>query len=518
MGYGTALTFKTITTDKVSEAENYVRNDLNEDLNAQPEIAKILHDENVLALFFGPFVSDRKRFKFYFGEKTLIQQFVAHTIRIVDTPNINDGLGHFAQKMTAKKKLVFQTKMYALNDGRRFFTDGVTGQSSNNIEVCLINTRGKKSMNIDDQRNNLFKKLENIINDFEEKNKIKRVREIKKDFLDVNGSSYDDIKGAVWCCFCHENNLNALVKLYFNRSSTGGRWVLSNLLKHLNNHHLLCKSTQKSEQSTLLKLKVEPCESIHQQMIQPRNFEENSFFENLRDQFSTQMTIQCIKMKNAVLLNDESVAIFEFKKDELKETLEICSIQPDGDCLYASITHQLFQIEINSMRHKQLTAELKKKVLEHIKNNISAFELHLKSRVTEYKEENEIVNLNEEYQYFLDCRLSNRLSWGGSETIKAVTELYKVNILVVDENGSCSLGNHYNCNYSSEYNRSIILLYKDLMSSNVSKNIPNHYDTVVGISDSAIEQFTSEAAKAEHMYQSMINQDNNSAYVVEDSE
>lgn len=266
--------------------------------------------------------------------------------------------------------------------------------------------------------------------------------------------------------------------------------------------------------STLLALKVEPCTSNGPIMKPILSAERMPFITDCTDQLSTQMSLQCIKMVNATLLNKELVIYFRMKGDQIKKAMKICNISPDGDCLFAAIVHQLNGEKIDSVSHKNSTAALKKEVIEYIKDNINTFEQFLKGRVLEYKSEKEIKDINVEFLAFLDDRLPKGLSWGGGETMKAVTKLHKVNIVVLNEDDGCKLGYRYN----SEYNRSIILSYRDYNDGNGPKKTANHYDSVVEISEGALEKFTREAAEAECKYQSLTNKPQDSPYIIDDSD
>lgn len=116
LGYGSALTFKSITDSEITEIENYVRNDLHGDLEARYDLAEELENGELLALLFGHFNKDRSRFKFYFGEKKLIREFVLYTKTVVDSPNVNAGLEYFAKKITAKKTFAFQSAMFCIKN------------------------------------------------------------------------------------------------------------------------------------------------------------------------------------------------------------------------------------------------------------------------------------------------------------------------------------------------------------------------------------------------------------------
>lgn len=467
-----------------------------------------MSDDTILALFFGPFTKDKSRFKFYFGEKKLIKELVEHTRNVVDTPNLNAGLGHFLQKMTVKKNMSFSNSTRCIN-GSFFFIDRISFNTmSNGIESN--NARNKKIINIDEQKNILFVKAKTAANKFERENKVKQVRTFEEDFVNVNGSCFDDIKAMVHCSFCDEENSNEGVRLFFKQTSNGGHWVLSNLLKHFNLHH----GVNSSSKSKLIELKVEPITPKNHQIKQIVQNEADVFpSDDFADLLFTQMSVQQIKMVNASLLNNEDLSNLKFKKILREGVVKICNIKADGDCLFAAITHQLHYVKCDSSSHEKSTSKIKLSVIEYIKKNIESFENYLKGRVLAYKKISEIKNMHEEFLDFLNIRLPNRTSWGGTETMKAVSELYKVNIVVIDEDGSCYLGYRHN----PMYDRLIMLSFRQYANNSAANSIPNHYDSIVEISDAVLKHFSDQASKAEQKYQRLTNK-SDEICIIEDSE
>lgn len=196
-----------------------MKNQLLEDLKLRFNIVDQLKDEEFLALFFGAFVKDIKRLKIYFGDRKLIRELVLHTKNVVDTPKVNDGLKHFARKMTAKQITSFRTAVHCM-DKNCFFVDRVTATSSPNIGQCSFGneieskqSQNENNINIKAQKDSIYKKALKTVQKFEKENDVKRLREFTYNFVKANGSNYDNIKGSVSCCFCHENSQNERVKI-----------------------------------------------------------------------------------------------------------------------------------------------------------------------------------------------------------------------------------------------------------------------------------------------------------------
>lgn len=86
-----------------------------------------------------------------------------------------------------------------------------------------------------------------------------------------------------------------------------------------------------------------------------------------------------------------------------------------------------------------------------------------------------VNNLEQECKVYLNYCLTKSGCWGGSETIKAVSRLYKVHVIIFNEYGPCYLVDGFN----SDYERSIILWYRLAHAETESQR--NHYDSVINI-------------------------------------
>lgn len=76
-------------------------------------------------------------------------------------------------------------------------------------------------------------------------------------------------------------------------------------------------------------------------------------------------------------------------------------------------------------------------VVEYIlaPNNFEDFRFILQDRVYETKSSDQITDMDEECKSYVRNVLSKNGKWGGTEIIKAVSEIYGVNIIVFKENG-----------------------------------------------------------------------------------
>lgn len=154
-------------------------------------------------------------------------------------------------------------------------------------------------------------------------------------------------------------------------------------------------------------------------------------------------------------------------------------ISGDGNCLFASIVHQIYHYPTDSREHKVATKQLRADVVAHIllPENFDAFLFTLKDRVYDIKTKHEIIDMNTECKNYVQNILSKNGVWGGHETIIAASRIYRKNIVTFDESGSYYTANNKN----SMYDGTIALAYRIGHYDNTGKPIRNHYNSVSDI-------------------------------------
>lgn len=196
---------------------------------------------------------------------------------------------------------------------------------------------------------------------------------------------------------------------------------------------------------------------------------ETSQSTSLNEQLQHQITLQTIKMSNAAAMNEEKIV----KVANIKFHVDIGSISPNGNCLFSSIAHQLYQVVLKSAEHERLTSKLREDVVDHIKANISDYVSCLKPRLPKPKK-NASTDFNMQCVNFLNKGLSMDGFWGGTETVKAISELFKVNIATVTMDGMCSMV----FPFTPESSRTLLILYRNR----------SHYDSIISLSDVNIKK------------------------------
>lgn len=184
-----------------------------------------------------------------------------------------------------------------------------------------------------------------------------------------------------------------------------------------------------------------------------------------------QIASQINDMMTAVLTNgdDENTKAFQLKRDSgTYHHLSVANILGDGNCLFAAVAHQLFKYAINCTNHKKAIKQLRAKVVEYILANFPPFEFILKDRIYELKAASEISDITTECKSYVRDVLSRNGEYGGFETIQALSEIYKINIITFLEDDTFSFHNKENV-----CNKTIALAYR--FGYEQGQRVRNHY-------------------------------------------
>lgn len=195
------------------------------------------------------------------------------------------------------------------------------------------------------------------------------------------------------------------------------------------------------------------------------------------DQLFTQLTSQLTKLLATVLNKENKTNCVQiaFSIDKSPRKINIALIPGDGSCLFGALAHQLFMHKIGSPEHIEATKKLRKDVIEHIlkPENFPSFEHHLKNRVYDIKNRNQITNMTTECKIFVRHVLSKHKTFGGVETMYAVSDLYSTNVIVFSEDGVCTKYKKAD----QTYDRSIAIAHCYRLNENGEK-IRMHFDSI----------------------------------------
>lgn len=148
-------------------------------------------------------------------------------------------------------------------------------------------------------------------------------------------------------------------------------------------------------------------------------------------------------------------------------------IPGDGHCLFAALVNQYHRYDIREQCHADEIINLRRTVVNHIRNNDDRYQPCLRQLITEAglsrgKDTERAI------QEFLH-RLEHEREWGGEESIAATSEVFNCRIDVYHEEGPI-----IKYNEPGVVNRTLRIAYR--IAGSRSRNVMrNHYDSVVQI-------------------------------------
>lgn len=471
------MSFKNITDDDIKYCEEEIRKigaSIEIQLNdTQDESADMNceKDEQYLVQTFGTFSENPSKFRFQRGELSLIKQLVEHVKEIVDGNGMNTGLERFKYKDIRPRKA----------RSKRAQADVHPNTKRYNVANSHANVMQTRENEPDELKANLFCRIKMCLDNYQAGIDVELLSE---NIVDIQIDN-NKVTAKVDCVLCENKKPK---KIYYDCVS--GNWVITNFQKHLKtSHHLRAVVRDFRRQKLDVEIvnntdnedeKAENISSVNLISVDNRNKIDlrvsgnNTIkIENDDNWLYDQLAAQINTVMSAVFTNGEEEDIMAL---ELKKTiihLSVAKILGDGNCLFAAIVHQLWQYPINSKQHKEAMKQLRSKVVEYILANYESFEFNLKDRVYELKHASQITNMTAECKSYVKNVLSRDGEYGGFETIKAVSEMFLVNILTFVEDGECSF-----YNTKKIYNKTIAIAWRNGFVQSDGVQIRNHYDSV----------------------------------------
>lgn len=512
-GFRDSLTFQHVDDTQINSVENFIKSKLPTILpnwKTQNENIQALKDED----FFGPVhVFDPSQFEFSPGDRMQINHianYVREKISVAGAEYFNPN----KNKSTSMKS----KKLVGNHFGQKFAAPIGPTQSIDTTQT---------------DRKTLFEKSVK----FMKKRGIsaKKTDEFTESMVSIE-SGRNGVEGNIQCILC--KNLpsgHEPIKVQSNMKDSKLYWTFSNFGRHLNTHfkgrrttkpaisddennsipfngddddfvpnsihthgHGLCDSdNQNHDENSNASLSIEPVDV--------------STFESL---IYNQISDQLIRMKNTAMTHNEPHSEVKFLIGNKRHTLHTVGIDANGNCLFGASIHQTFQTKIGGIVQSNETKQLRADVVAHIKNNRSEFQTELKGSALGLWQSVETLDLEWACTRFLEIELPKNGTWGGSETLKAITQLKKVNILVINEKGDF----HYPCRFNTQFEQTIILAYTTYQFeehevtdfedgvanvSNVSILKRIHYDSVINIEQKDV--FRMAKMLAAEAYQQMLD-------------
>lgn len=493
-GYANPLCFKDVDDSDIVEVEKFVRentfkilqNKLSESIDEKN--CDILIDDEQLNEYFGPVYQHAPiNFKFLPGEIKLIKQLASHVKQMVDSNGINTGLKLFRPKRLLKRA----NQNNNSNDSNIKYA-----KSSNEIDEAHI------SELLPEIKSSLFSKVIDILKQYKVDEKI-NIDNIDSSIASVvvkNNQVYGDIR----CLLCHseKNDKQQHTKRISYKFTNGYRfWIPSNFTSHLKNKHKLSAERKKNEKKNPdARMKCSNVENENNaneslQMIDVEILDQTKILKPKIQNLYGQITTQISSMSRSVLENsdEESEMVCMVSANETI-TIKVVAAPNDGNCLFTSLAHQLFRHNMKCIQMKNETVQLRAKVVDHIQKNISLYKHELQGRIYDIKDdqkstsehtysESDSFDMEKEIQFFVYQLLPKNGYWGGQETLLAVSDIFKVNIIVFLENELFMVINRE----GSMYKKTISVAYR---FSDVDNRVRNHYDSVTDIESHDIYALT----------------------------
>lgn len=371
-------------------------------------------------------------------------------------------------------------------------------------EMRKVKNKSNGTISID-LKSNLLKNARLLINNFR-KSSDKNASDLKEDMIVIDANNPERVIASVHCVFCQKK-----IRIRFKRSLVSGSWILLNLKSHLTsctnpirNKNIIkgCdsdvnrsygfseddSSTSKIENTDcLLKVDIQP----DPQIFQNRKNDNNDHNIDKTDEFTarlnfleTQMIVQNVRMANSIIQNAETEKDCDIiLNSSAIDVVKVCKIAGDGNCLFSAASHQLYGKKINSDEHKQSAIQIRNDVVTHIKDNLSQYEHDIKGRIFERYPGRIITDMKKDCIWYIDRFLALKTSYGGTESLKAISIIHKVNLIVFCEKGNA----YFAYDYNPEYQRCIMIAFRITSSEgDISNTNRKHYDSAVKINKKII--------------------------------
>lgn len=508
-GFANPLSFKNVTDAEISIVETFIRTKtmdflrqrMCDSINEQCDV--LVADEELIDHFGELYANNQGSFMFHAGDIILIKELVDHVQRIVDGNGKNTGLVFFQNTEPIRKRAPLRT------------------QVSGNKKQKLPGKSLVKPIEEENLKAELIRKVticfKPYMSEVHANNETINMNECVVVLKPEDGSK---IYGDISCIICNvENRKNQKPKrVYYNtKGKSKGCWVLSNIMKHLQLKHNLSAQvdennkldlpnvTNDADNSTVPNLVdsheehyiVETDSNDNLSLVLVDDSELKKIENSDRDSpelLYSQLSVQINNVLATFLKNDEPHEEMEYFLTVSPRKLTVALIPGDGSCIFAAISHQLWMHKINSKEHKQATKKLRADVVEHIlkPENFPLYQQRLHDRVYKIHEKSgkKITDMEKECKFFVRHILSNHKTWGGAETLLAVSILYSTNVFVFYEKGECSKIKKADHNNS----RSIAIAFRIGLNEEGDETF-NHYDSVCEISSADLYAVASRCCK-----------------------
>lgn len=499
-GYGNAVSFRGINDDDIAFIETKIRTTgtaIQRQLDESIDMDCEYDEQHLIDIFGEKYAKNPSEFQFRRGDIVLIKALVAEVNKLID----EKGFQTFQYKAKKKNR---RGKRFRSHFNANVLSKKMKQKVENPIDTELNETPSQRL------KKELFEKIEECLVEYS------MHRIVEYDYLAENTVTVHmengNIYGSVICIACQETKKKCQPKrVYYhekNESKESSYWVISNFQSHLKSHgleSLKSRLTETNKKAKPEKINVEqnddpdstdlPIEA--QELTDTENDESIIFISEEKNDYETvssespqidtneytwlydQFCHQINLMVTAVLVNGDELDQMICKVGPKNISVTVAKNDGDGNCLFSAFVHQIFRFPIGSAEHINEVKSLRSEVVKYIlaPDKFDSFEFILRDRVYEIKTAKQITDMKEECKSFVRNVLSKDGVWGGTETIKAVSEIYEVNVSVFNENDSCFMSI-----FNEEMNKqTVALAYRLACNGAGLSKIRNHYDSVCDI-------------------------------------
>lgn len=485
-----------INDDDLKDIENFIRNELYDVFKEKCQQRNVEFNEKDMEHFYGCFQSSTSNFRFLSGEKKLIQVLAEYAKEIHETDkikNTNSFEMPCNYKFSRKDTNFFPFGLYFGKSESRIKS------SKNLIEMADVFELSKP----ENMKDVICRRLNDMIKTLG----IPNENLFSNDSVKIINRG-NKLQSNITCALCKlDSKVKTIIAQAETRNnSTAIHWNFGNLKKHIKKMHKayideMCenypplnsddesikpkrmkkKLTASHSNFTTLELKIEPTVEMNCEDDQiehgSKSTEDGEKLQisdgnvNLCEDFEKlvykQMAAQNLFICEKNLLNSDSAENMDYIiSKNISTTLKLSKIAADGNCLFGALSHQIFGWKIGSKDHRLSTSELRDACVKRIKDKFEEYESWFKGTVDDCTEN--------ECKFYLNFCLPKDGCWAGSESIKAISDIYKINIIIFNENDTF----YFHHNFNPDYTRCVAIAYRKYHDTKSMKD-RNHYDSVV---------------------------------------
>lgn len=503
-GYGHALTFKDLDDSDIASVQEFIRNktlsiiskDLNESIGEHEECDVLLTDDLLEEYFGSLYKRNTNQFEFRTGDIKLIKQIKIYVEKTI----AKDGMKAFISKRQQSKRKAINK---SLNNKQQKIDDLTSVQGTFDPDTISALT------------SDLFTKIIECCKSYNV-NEFVDLENVDPSIVSVSVNK-GQIYGHVCCVICQSdvNKKNQKPKkISYHSRDRSQYWVTSNFTTHLKIAHKLRQTDTQHNEENIPTASEIATKDVGENAIAPNDapaiianeydntndasviitndealVKPNLSTDQLYEQFSHQITTMTATLYTTTPKENMQIKLAE---NDFR-TVNVSIVPADGNCLFTSLAHQLFGYRIGSKEMTRACKKLRADVVDHIKKNYASFEHEIKGRVFENIEKTEHlaegseleiqIDIEKETAFFINHLLPRNKYWGGSETLKAVSNLYDVNIILFNENDLCYIIHSFGKSHKKTIGVAFRAFNQPAEEQYCQKN---HYDSVVDMASSDI--------------------------------